>query len=226
MSAAFKGRREDLRLVTGKGQYTADWNLPGQAYGHFLRADRAHAEIVSLDSSEALALPGVLGVFTGEDLAKAGYKSPRPLMHFKGKDGAVLKNPHRPALAQGRGTICRRAGRARRCRERDCRAGRRGTHRRGIPRSARDGHARGRDGARRAHAARRCSGQPRPRLRVWQPRRRPKRRLPRLPASCASSCALSASPARRWSRSPLSRPSIPRPDASTSTCRPRACPTS
>ena len=102
MSAAFKGRREDLRLVTGKGQYTADWNLPGQAYGHFLRADRAHAEIVSLDSSEALSLPGVLGVFTGEDLAKAGYKSPRPLMHFKGKDGAVLKNPHRPALAQGR----------------------------------------------------------------------------------------------------------------------------
>lgn len=45
MSAAFKGRREDLRLVTGRGRYTADWNLPGQAYGHFLRADRAHAEI-------------------------------------------------------------------------------------------------------------------------------------------------------------------------------------
>ncbi len=102
MSAEFKGRREDQRLITGKGQYTADWNLPGQAYGHFLRADRAHAEIVSLDASEAVALPGVIGVFSGEDLAKAGYKSPRPLMHFKGKDGAVLKNPHRPSLAQGR----------------------------------------------------------------------------------------------------------------------------
>ena len=102
MSATFKGRREDLRLVTGKGQYTADWNLPNQAYGHFLRADHAHAEIVSLDSSEALSLPGVLCVFTGEDLVKAGFKSPRPLMHFKGKDGTLLKNPHRQALAQGR----------------------------------------------------------------------------------------------------------------------------
>ena len=102
MSAAFKGRREDQRLVTGKGQYTDDWNLPGQAYGYFLRADRAHAEIVSLDTSEASAMPGVLGVFSGEDLAKAGYKSPRPLMHFKGKDGSVLRNPHRPALAHGR----------------------------------------------------------------------------------------------------------------------------
>lgn len=102
MSGAFKGRREDLRLVTGRGQYTADWNLPGQAYGHFLRSDRAHAEIVSFDAGAAAKLPGVLGVFSGEDLAKAGYKSPRPLMHFKGKDGTALKNPHRPALAHGR----------------------------------------------------------------------------------------------------------------------------
>ena len=35
MSEAFHGRREDLRLVTGQGQYTADWNLPGQVYGYF-----------------------------------------------------------------------------------------------------------------------------------------------------------------------------------------------
>ena len=102
MSAAFKGRREDLRLVTGQGRYTADWDLPGQAYGHFLRADRAHAEIVSLDTSAAAASPGVLAVFTGEDLERAGFKSPRPLMFFKGKNGTELKNPHRPALAHGR----------------------------------------------------------------------------------------------------------------------------
>ena len=41
MTAPFKGRREDFRLVTGQGRYTADWNLPNQAHGHFLRADRA-----------------------------------------------------------------------------------------------------------------------------------------------------------------------------------------
>ena len=55
MSAGFKGRREDLRLVTGQGKYTSDWNLPGQLYGSFLRSDRAHAEIVSIDTGPALA---------------------------------------------------------------------------------------------------------------------------------------------------------------------------
>ncbi len=37
-------RREDLRLITGRGRYTADWNLPGQLHACFLRSDRAHAE--------------------------------------------------------------------------------------------------------------------------------------------------------------------------------------
>jgi aerobic carbon-monoxide dehydrogenase large subunit len=102
MSDTFKGRREDQRLVTGQGRYTGDWNLPGQAYGWFLRSDRAHAEIAKLDVDAALRSPGVLGVFLGEDLAQAGFKSPRPIAHFKGKDGTVLKSPHRPALAHGR----------------------------------------------------------------------------------------------------------------------------
>src|SRR5712691_6368066 len=102
MSGAYKVRREDHRLVTGQGRYTADWNLPGQAHGSFLRSDRPHAEIVTLELAEALRSPGVLGVFCGEDLAKAGFKSPRPIAHFKGKDGSVLKNPHRSALARER----------------------------------------------------------------------------------------------------------------------------
>jgi carbon-monoxide dehydrogenase large subunit len=102
MSHVFKGRYEDLRLVTGAGRYTADWDLPRQCHGHFVRSDRAHAEIVRLDASKAKTCPGVLALFTGEDLAKAGYKSPRPISHFKGKDGAALKDPHRPALAHGR----------------------------------------------------------------------------------------------------------------------------
>jgi aerobic carbon-monoxide dehydrogenase large subunit len=102
MSDTFKGRREDQRLVTGQGRYTADWTLPGQAYGYFLRSDLAHAEIVALDATEALRSPGVLGVFSGRDLEQAGFKSPRPISHFKGKDGTVLNSPHRPALAHGR----------------------------------------------------------------------------------------------------------------------------
>src|SRR5215210_3550566 len=63
----FKGRREDDRLLTGQGRYTADWNFPGQLYGYFLRSDRAHAEIVSIDTEEAKKSPGVLAVFTGKD---------------------------------------------------------------------------------------------------------------------------------------------------------------
>ena len=43
MSAPFKGRREDRRLLTGKGRFTADWDLPGQTHAAFLRSDRAHA---------------------------------------------------------------------------------------------------------------------------------------------------------------------------------------
>ncbi len=102
MARPFTGRREDFRLVTGQGRYTADWSLPGQTYGVFLRADRAHAEILSLDKSAALALPGVLAVLTGEDIAKAGYKSPPPMVTYPGKDGMKLRHPFRPVLAQGR----------------------------------------------------------------------------------------------------------------------------
>jgi carbon-monoxide dehydrogenase large subunit len=63
-----KGRLEDDRMLTGRGRYVSDWNLPNQAYAHFLRSDRAHAEIVSIDTSEALRHPGAIAVFTGNDL--------------------------------------------------------------------------------------------------------------------------------------------------------------
>ena len=100
MSDAFAGRREDLRLITGRGCYTADWNLPGQVYGCFLRSDRAHAEIATLELGTALSSRGVLAVLTGEDVARAGAKTPRPITHFKGKNGSALNVPRRPALAR------------------------------------------------------------------------------------------------------------------------------
>ena len=67
-------RREDFRLVTGAGRYSADWNVPGQLHAVFLRADRAHAEIVRLDVTRARAAPGVKAVLTGDDVKAAGYK--------------------------------------------------------------------------------------------------------------------------------------------------------
>jgi carbon-monoxide dehydrogenase large subunit len=95
-----KGRLEDDRMLTGRGRYVSDWNLPGEAHAHFVRSDRAHAEIVSIDKEAAAASPGVLAVFTGEDLK--ALKSLPAALPVKGRGGAELINPGRPALAQGR----------------------------------------------------------------------------------------------------------------------------
>jgi aerobic carbon-monoxide dehydrogenase large subunit len=86
-------------MLTGRGRYVSDWNLPGQAYAHFLRSDRAHAEIVSIEKEPALRSPGVLAVFTGNDL---DLKSLPAALPAKGRGGSELINPGRPALAQGR----------------------------------------------------------------------------------------------------------------------------
>ena len=97
-----RGRREDFRLVTGSGRYTADWNLDGQAHAVFLRSERAHAEIVTIDLSAARAVPGVLAVLTGADVVAAGFKTPPAILLMKGKGGSAFKLPHRHALAHGR----------------------------------------------------------------------------------------------------------------------------
>ena len=60
-------RNEDARLLTGRGQFTDDFNFPGQAYAAMVRSPHAHARIVGIDHSTARTMPGVLGVFTGAD---------------------------------------------------------------------------------------------------------------------------------------------------------------
>lgn len=102
MDESFKGRREDQRLLTGRGRYTADVSLPGQVHGAFLRADRAHAEIAGIDAAAALARPGVLAVFTGADTLAAGFRAPQPMVRVAGRNGTVLQTPHRHMLAVGR----------------------------------------------------------------------------------------------------------------------------
>ena len=51
-------RREDIRFLTGTGNYTDDINLPGQAYVHFLRSDIAHAKINGINTEDAMKMPG------------------------------------------------------------------------------------------------------------------------------------------------------------------------
>jgi aerobic carbon-monoxide dehydrogenase large subunit len=95
-----KGRLEDRRLLTGQGRFTSDWNFPNQAYAAFLRSDRAHAEIISIDAAAALGSPGVLAVLTGEDVAAAGCNSIPTNLAVKDRFGEPLKKPPRPVLAQ------------------------------------------------------------------------------------------------------------------------------
>jgi len=71
-------RKEDLRLITGAGQFSDDFSLDGQVYAAMVRSPHPHARIVAIDTARARALPGVLGVFTGADIAAAGLK---PIPH-------------------------------------------------------------------------------------------------------------------------------------------------
>lgn len=99
MTERFAGRREDARLLKGEGRYTADWNFPDQLYGAFLRSDRAHAELVSMETGRARKIPGVIAVFTGEDVKH--FRTPPPQVKFPGRGGAAIKVPERPTLARG-----------------------------------------------------------------------------------------------------------------------------
>src|SRR5262245_41337152 len=95
-------RQEDARLVTGRGRFAADWNLPGQLYAVFVRSPHAHADFLAIDRSAALAVPGVVAVLTGEDVLAAGFRSLPSSLPFTGIGGQTLRKPPRPALAQGR----------------------------------------------------------------------------------------------------------------------------
>src|SRR5580693_702523 len=60
-------RKEDARLITGKGRFTDDFSLDGQTYAVMVRSPYPHARIVAIDAMAAKKMPGVLGVFTGAD---------------------------------------------------------------------------------------------------------------------------------------------------------------
>jgi len=102
VGGAHVARLEDLRLIKGEGCYAADWKLPNQAHAAFLRADRAHAKIVSVNTEAARKAKGVLGVYTGTDAFSAGYVKPLSMLTFAGKDGMKARIPDRVVLAHGR----------------------------------------------------------------------------------------------------------------------------
>ena len=68
-------RREDFRLLTGKGCYSDDFSFPGQAYAVMVRSPHAHARIRSIDTTAAEAASGVLAVLTGRDMRDDGLQA-------------------------------------------------------------------------------------------------------------------------------------------------------
>jgi carbon-monoxide dehydrogenase large subunit len=91
-------RKEDDTLVRGKGKYTDDFDLPGQAYAWIVRSSHAHGIIKGIDTTAAKAMPGVFGVWTGADLASAGYGPYTCGLPLKNRDGTPLKQTNRTAL--------------------------------------------------------------------------------------------------------------------------------
>ncbi|MGE3248510.1 MAG: xanthine dehydrogenase family protein molybdopterin-binding subunit, partial [Beijerinckiaceae bacterium] len=91
-------RNEDLRLIQGQGQYTDDINLKGQVFGAMVRSTVAHGTIKSIDTSDAAKMPGVLAVYTGLDLQKAGYGEMAPRVPFKSTDGTNMHAQTRPVM--------------------------------------------------------------------------------------------------------------------------------
>ena len=71
-------RKEDPRLITGRATYVDDMVLPGMLHAAIVRSTEAHANIVSIDSSDALGRPGIKGVYTGDDMSDLLAKNSDP----------------------------------------------------------------------------------------------------------------------------------------------------
>jgi carbon-monoxide dehydrogenase large subunit len=95
-------RVEDRRFLTGRGNFVDDLTRPRQAHAYMLRSPHAHAAIRGVDPAAALTAPGVLAVWTGDDLARDGLGAIPCLSLPAGRDGSPPITPPHPALARFR----------------------------------------------------------------------------------------------------------------------------
>src|SRR5438034_1095573 len=86
----------------GRGCFTDDVSVPGQAHAAFVRAQVGHAELRGVDVSRALKMSGVLGIFTGKDLAADGLGAIPPAVALPGRGGRPMFGAAMPPLAVGR----------------------------------------------------------------------------------------------------------------------------
>src|SRR3984885_710956 len=95
-------RKEDVRFLSGKGNYTDDINRPGQLYAVIKRSDRPHAKINGIDIAAASAAPGVVKVFVGADMEAEAIGGLPCGWQIHSKDGAPMAEPPHPVLAVGK----------------------------------------------------------------------------------------------------------------------------
>jgi carbon-monoxide dehydrogenase large subunit len=95
-------RREDYRFLTGTGTYTDDVRLDRQACAVFVRSPHAHAKIRRIDTSKAQRAPGVVAIYTGEDIANAKIAGLPCGWLITDVNGQPMKEPPHPVLAQGK----------------------------------------------------------------------------------------------------------------------------
>ena len=93
-------RREDIRFLTGLGQYTDDISITGETYAVFARSQVANGTIKSIDTSAAESMPGVLAVFIWDDFVDVGGNPAGWLINSR--DGDPMKEPKRPVLGHGK----------------------------------------------------------------------------------------------------------------------------
>jgi aerobic carbon-monoxide dehydrogenase large subunit len=95
-------RSEDAPLLAGNGRFTDDLNVPGQAYGVFMRAPVSHAVLRAVDLAAARAMPGVIGVYSGADTTADGLGAIPPVAVFPGRDGKPMFAAAMPPLVVDR----------------------------------------------------------------------------------------------------------------------------
>ena len=93
-------RKEDIRLVTGHGNYLDDIRVENEAYAYFVRSPHAHAAILSVDARDAIGAPGVIGAILAEDIAHTGAMPIRGTL--KSRDGSDLKQSPKRLLPTDR----------------------------------------------------------------------------------------------------------------------------
>jgi aerobic carbon-monoxide dehydrogenase large subunit len=95
-------RKEDKRFITGKGRYTDDIRMENQAYAAFVRSPHAHARVLSIDTSEAEAMEGVIAVLDGKQLTGDGIGNLICGWAVSSKDGSPMNMGPWSALATDR----------------------------------------------------------------------------------------------------------------------------